>query len=189
MVEDLLRYFVREDFVDEIDFTSLKRRNESYVTDNFRKHESDIVWEVQAQGRNAYLYLLIEFQSTVDQWMALRLLTYILLFYQDLISQEKISTLPPVFPIVLYNGDARWRAPENLEDLIDVPFPSLARYVSRFRYYKIDEHDFTEESLVELQSLVKVPVPYREQRDRETGRRGSQHRAHLREGSLEAAEA
>ena len=156
MVEDLLRFFVREDFVREIDFTTLARRNESYVSRDFRKRESDIVWQVKARGRDAYIYLLIEFQSTDDHWMALRLLNYILLFCLDLIKEKKLVHLPAVFPVVLYNGDAPWKAPENLEELIDVPFPSLTRYIPRFHYYKIAENEFSVESLAELQSLVSA---------------------------------
>ena len=60
-----------------------------------------------------YLYILIEFQSSVDPWMAVRVMTYIGLLYQDLIKQKQVlkgRRLPPVLPIVLYNGDAKWTA-------------------------------------------------------------------------------
>ena len=39
-------------------------------------------------------YLLIEFQSTVDAWMAVRVMTYVGLLYQDLIRQKQV--LPKV---------------------------------------------------------------------------------------------
>ena len=37
MVEDLLRGFVREAWVDDLDFTTLERKNGSYVTDDLRE--------------------------------------------------------------------------------------------------------------------------------------------------------
>ncbi len=60
-------------------------------------------------GASAGLYLLLEFQSTVDRLMAVRLLTYVGLLYQDLAAAGEIppgGPLPPVLPIVLYNGQA-----------------------------------------------------------------------------------
>jgi len=65
--------------------------------------------------------LLIEFQSTVDPWMAVRIMTYVGLLYQDLIRRGDVlkdRKLPPVLPIVLYNGDAKWTAATDIAALI-----------------------------------------------------------------------
>lgn len=50
---------------------------------------------------------MIEFQSTVDRYMAVRMLEYLGLLYQDLIRTHQLGQsgrLPPVLPIVPYNG-------------------------------------------------------------------------------------
>jgi len=49
-----------------------------------------------------YDYLVIEFQSTVNRFMAVRLVTYIGLFYQDLIRSKQLlanGQLPVVFRV------------------------------------------------------------------------------------------
>ena len=43
MVEDLLRGFVREQWVDQLDFSTLERKNGSYVSDDLREREDDII--------------------------------------------------------------------------------------------------------------------------------------------------
>ncbi len=156
MVEDLIKSFVNEDFVSEINFAKLKREFDSFVTEEFRERESDIIWQVEYKGRPAYLYILIEFQSTVDHYMALRMLLYLLLFYQELIKYKEYRDhkLPPVFPILLYNGDDSWTAPVSIEELIECPSPSLAAYMPAFRYCKIVEKDFSPQSLIELNTLT-----------------------------------
>jgi hypothetical protein len=57
-----------------------------------------------------------------------------------------------VFPILLYNGDDRWTAPENLADLIDQRI-SLD-FIPYFRYFKIAENEFSKEKLLALKNLV-----------------------------------
>ena len=89
-----------------------------------------------------YLYLLIEFQRKEDPWMALRFLTYVCLLYQDLIKSGQIKgnhRLPPVFPIVIYNGETEWRAVLEVAELIAAPAATLARFSPRFRYHLLDE--------------------------------------------------
>lgn len=83
-------------------------------------------------GTPVYVYLLLEFQSTPDPWMPLRIQVYVGLLYQHLLRERSLSSrgkLPPVFPLVLYNGDTRWNVAETLRELIELPERSpLWRY-------------------------------------------------------------
>jgi predicted transposase YdaD len=112
MVEDLVRGFVSGPWVVELDFATPERVQASYVSEDLVERASDVVWRLRWRDeRWMYLYVLIEFQSTVDRFMALRVLTYVGLLCQDLVRQrvlDGVKRLPPVLPIVLYNGrDAR----------------------------------------------------------------------------------
>ncbi|HNC84037.1 MAG TPA: Rpn family recombination-promoting nuclease/putative transposase [Nitrospira sp.] len=125
MVADLLRGYVHEAWVGQIDFATLERVPDSQSKQgreaqnpplllgegsgegggDLREREDDIIWRVSWGHRWLYLYLLIEFQSTVDRHMAVRLITYVGLLYQDLRRTGRIGStdrLPPVLPIVLY---------------------------------------------------------------------------------------
>ena len=105
MVEALLKGFVKEEWVKELDFTTLDKVNGSYVSDDLRGRADDIVWRVRWGEDWLYVYILMEFQSTVDPWMAVRIMTYVGLLYQDLIRSKQFVThgpdgrkLPPVLP-------------------------------------------------------------------------------------------
>ena len=143
VVEDLLKAYVDQDWVEQLDFSSLQRVNASYVHDAEHQRASDVVWRLRLQGSDdwVYLYLLLEFQSTVDEHMALRMSVYTGLLYQDLIKQGAIQRgqkLPPVFPLVIYNGAQAWNATMNLRDLI-APVPAeLAQYLPNIRYAILD---------------------------------------------------
>jgi predicted transposase YdaD len=61
MVEDLMRGFVREAWVEHLDFSTLEKINTSYVSDDLRDREDDIVWRVRWKNQWLYVYLLLEF--------------------------------------------------------------------------------------------------------------------------------
>ncbi|WP_292977328.1 Rpn family recombination-promoting nuclease/putative transposase [Nitrosomonas sp.] len=166
MVADLLRGFVKEDWVKDLDFSTLEKANGSYVSDDLRDRYDDIVWRIRWKNENVqgkdqssvwlYVYLLIEFQSSVDWFMAVRIMTYIGLLYQDLIRSEAVKTnelLPPVLPIVLYNGGPRWQASVDIADLI-IPAPGeLEHYRPHLRYLLLDEGRYQDHELASLRNL------------------------------------
>ena len=53
--------------------------------------------------------------------MAVRILTYVGLLYQDLIKRKQLpeyEKLPPVLPVVLYNGNRLWNAAQPILELL-----------------------------------------------------------------------
>lgn len=157
MVRDLLTGFVHEDWVAQCDFDTLEKVGGSYVSDDLREREDDVVWRVRWGSDWLYVYLLLEFQSTVDHFMAVRLLGYLALLYQDLIRAGKLGKgdkLPPVLPLVLYNGLTRWRAPTDLDELIHPAPKGLERYRPQLHYLLLDEGCFDKAQLSELDNLV-----------------------------------
>ncbi len=157
MVEDLLRGFVHEEWVGRIDFSTLERVSGSYVSADLREREDDIVWRVRLRGEWIYVYLLLEFQSQPDPFMALRMLVYVGLLYQELVKQKQLTRggrLPPVLPLVLYNGEQSWCAPLQMGELIE-PLPGgLAGYRPQMRYLLLDESAYPAEELEPLDNLA-----------------------------------
>ncbi len=72
-------------WVKELDFTTLEKVSSSFISDDLREREDDLIWRVRWRNEWLYVYILLEFQSTVDAFMAVRIMTYLGLFYQDLI--------------------------------------------------------------------------------------------------------
>lgn len=150
MVEDLLRAFVGWDRLAGVDFSTLQKLSTEYITDELLKRRGDTVWRLRVGGRWAFLLLLLEFQSRDDRYMALRILNYTGLLYQELVRNEAPEAqprLPAVLPVVLYNGTAQWRAPLEVRDLITPVGEWLAPYQPSQRYYVVDEQRVDEEAV------------------------------------------
>ena len=97
MVRDLLVGFVPHDWVAELDLSTLERWSDSRVSDDLRQRHQDRVWRVRFRGQWLYVLVLLEFQSSVDRSMAVRILAYTALLYQDLL-RAGAGSLPAVFP-------------------------------------------------------------------------------------------
>ena len=158
MVADLLRGFIREDWVRRLDFSTLERVPGSYVTPQLSHRESDVVWRVRwGEDRWLYVYLLIELQSTVDPFMALRMMVYVGLLYQRLVQERQLADsgrLPPVLPLVLYNGNASWTAAREVSELIEEVPGGLEQYRPRLRYCLLDEIRIADSELESLRNLA-----------------------------------
>lgn len=158
MVESLLRDFVPADFIADLDFSTLERCSGSYVTDDLRERHDDIVWRIGwKKGSWCYVALLLEFQSTPDHWMALRTLSYTALLLLDLVKTGSVHEgegLPPVFPIVIYNGGKAWKAPQEVATLF-APMPeSLKHYRPQHRHFLLDESRVSGDKLDKNKGLV-----------------------------------
>ena len=86
--------------------------------------------------------MLLEFQSEDDQWMALRMLTYSGLLYQELVRNRApvvaAERLPALLPVVLYNGTRPWSAAREMRALVAPTGPWLAPYQPAQRYWLLD---------------------------------------------------
>lgn len=171
MVEELVRGFAGETWIGQLDFSTLERVNASYVSDTLKEREGDVVWRLrQTDGSAVYVYLLIEFQSEVQRFMAVRLLAYVALLYQDLLARKELTPsgqLPLVLPVVLYNGEDRWWAPLELSELIQAVPEEAQPYVPRLRYRLIDEGSYSAEELEERQNLAGALFGLEKSRRRE----------------------
>lgn len=159
MIVHLIRGFITQPWVQDLDLETLELVSGSFVSDSMKTRENDVIWRVQFRGRWLYVYLLLEFQSTVDRWMALRLMVYVGLLYQQLLKERKVETngfLPPVLPIVLYNGAKPWKAPQNVSELIASCPQDLRAYQPRMQYFLLDENTQTPENLTGMQNLVAL---------------------------------
>jgi len=74
-----------------------------------------------------------------------------------MIRSEKLGNLdllPPVLPLVLYNGERRWQAPINIDQLIHPAPGGLEKYRPQLSYLLLDQGLFSREDLSDLRNLV-----------------------------------
>ena len=137
----------------------------SFISDNFKRREADIIYRVKvdrqggragSEGTNqpqqdVYVYVITEFQSTVDKSIPVRLQLYISMLHDLLLRNGHKGNLPVVLPIVLYTGTKPWTIPENTTKLIG--HGVLLEYIFPFKYYCLEERNISEERAKQLKGV------------------------------------
>ena len=161
IVVELLQEFLDPELLKELDLSGLRRVNTKFTAPKGQRRRGDMVWEIPIHGGGSlFLLLILEFQSTIDEWMSLRFDVYTGLLYQQLVDERKLKAkdgLPPVLPILLYNGEPNWNATTSLRKLIRLRTGSpLWKYQPEMRYYVVDEGLFPNEELKNRKSLLAL---------------------------------
>ncbi len=114
-----LRAFLPQELQQILDLGSLRLVPRSFLNENQRKREVDLLFSVGAGSRPGLVYILIEHQSRQHRFMALRLLSYLVNIWEWWRASERgTKTLPIILPIVLYHGTRPWTAPRRITDLL-----------------------------------------------------------------------
>lgn len=143
-------------FINKVLKTKLKeddieKYNSSFVNKIFQNQEADIVYKI----KNKNIFFLIEQQTKIDYSMPYRILEYQLEIIKSAIDIEKLKNksykIPQVYPIVLYTGKRKWNAKKFLEDCQE-KLEGINMKISN--YYIVDVNDFTEEELLNEDTLI-----------------------------------
>lgn len=124
---DVAKEFLQIHLVPEIlarcDLDTLVIEPTSYIEDDLKLHCSDVVYKIRLKNGSgyAYIYTLVEHQSSPDKLMPFRIIKYQIAIIQNHIDTYGASKpLPIVVPLVFYNGT---RSPypysSNIGDLFD----------------------------------------------------------------------
>jgi len=152
----LLETFVSQDWVRELDFSTCETLDKSFIAENYKESISDIIHKIKLRQSDFFIVILTEFKSTVERFTSLDMAHYVASFYKDYVeSNQNVRMLPPVFPILLYNGNAEWTAPTRLSDLIEGS-GVLGKYSLNFEYYKIAINGYPKDYLLKIKNVVSL---------------------------------
>lgn len=159
---DLFKSLSHNKWTKDIKGEDLTLVNKSFVTSDYDETEADIVYKANVNNKEVIFYILLEFQSTIDYRMPIRLLFYICEILRDYSKNEKHTKydknlkVPAVVPIVLYNGNKPWDVEKEFRKIIfneDLFEDSIIN----FKYDVFDiNNDFTKEDLIKSKNVTSA---------------------------------
>ena len=148
------------------------------------EYESDTIKKVYIRRedgtleREVYVISLIEHKSDIDYDVAMQLLRYMTVIWQEYkknrnkenkdASKRKNFRYPLIIPIVYYEGSKKWTADLHLKDQIDFA-EGMEKYIPGFAYQIVSVNQYTNEelskkcdemALVMLINKIQTPEDY-----------------------------
>lgn len=156
LVKDTLKF----SWASEIKPEDLILVDKSYILPNYHDKESDIVYRAKIEGEEVIFFTLLEFQSTVDYSMPIRLFFYISEILRREIDPKEIKakkkniSVPAVVPIVLYNGKRPWDAKVSFRKIISKE-EMFSKGLIDFTYDLIDVNNgYSKEQLLNFKNIT-----------------------------------
>ncbi len=106
VAKDFLKAFLPPEISAKIDYSSIAIESDSFIDADLVKRYSDMIFRVKMDDRLAYLYLLVEHQSSPDPNIVFRVIGYVMRLMLEKVKQTKRSVYPLVYPFVYYHGES-----------------------------------------------------------------------------------
>src|SRR5262249_55823325 len=112
----------------------------SFVDDELRQHQSDLLFRVHLKSGDAALaYVLLEHKSSPDAGARLQLIRYVVRILVQWYEENKPRLPPPpVLPLLVHQGPESWTVSCEFKDLFGTVPPPLQPYLPTFRHALVD---------------------------------------------------
>ena len=141
-----------ENTPDALQEKDIEKYNREFITEDFQSIESDVIYKKKDQK----IFFLMEQQSTIDNAMVYRILKYNMAILESAIEKEKLRQkdykLPTIYSFVIYTGNKKWSARNDLIDRQEKLAGCKPRTFANFQL--IDVNNYTKEDLLESDSLL-----------------------------------
>jgi predicted transposase/invertase (TIGR01784 family) len=165
VARELIKAHGSADVVKRIDWETLQLTNKSFVTEELKQFHSDVIYKCTIDNKEAYVYVLVEHQSTPEELLPLRILEYSVLLMKQHISEGN-KKLPIITPVCIYAGQqSPYPYSTNIYDCFEDP--KLAREIMFKPSKLLDLTVLTAEELLKdgLLGLVEILLKQGIERD------------------------
>ncbi|HBQ27925.1 MAG TPA: transposase [Desulfotomaculum sp.] len=131
VAKDFLNNYLPENIMKVIDVDTLEPQKDSFINEELQEVFSDMLFKVNINNREGYVYILFEHKSYISKDIAFQLLKYMLEIWEAKIKKEKTYKLPVIIPLVIYHGKDSWNIRTTLGELI-TGYEELPKEIQKF---------------------------------------------------------
>lgn len=163
---DFIGHHLPKKISEKLNLSTLSLEKGSYLDEHLKQSASDLLFSVECNGRNGFIYLLIEHQRTSQKMLPFRLLKYIIRITEQHQQKHNEAKLPIVYPMIFYNGVQPYQHSTKLFDLFDDD-AELAEEIFTSPFQLIDLNNFSDDELYQHDNaaLMEMLMKYIDARD------------------------
>lgn len=150
IAKDFLNNYLPENIIKVIDVNTLEPQKDSFINEELEEGFSDMLFRVNINKREGYIYFLFEHKSYTSKDISFQLLKYMIEIWEAKIKKEGINELPMIIPLVIYHGKDNWNIKTTLGELItgykDLP-KAIQKFIPDYEYLIYDLSRYTDKEI------------------------------------------
>ena len=153
VARDFMATYLPPDVAAALDLDTLEAQPDSFVDPELQEQFADLLYRVQLRdGRDAYVYFLLEHKSRPEQHAVFQFLRYMVRIWEQ--DRREGRPLHPVVPLLMHHGQEEWRAATDFGELFTGE-EALRPYWPRFR---CELYDLARFSDAEIQGTIRLQI-------------------------------
>lgn len=155
---NLLTSYLPKDLLNLVDISTLEPQKESYLDKKLQEQFTDLLFRVNINNKEGYIYFLFEHKSYQDRMVIFQLLKYMIAIWESKLKGNE--SLPVIIPMVIYHDNGEWKPKQTLGEMIldyDLLPENLKIYIPNFEYILYDLSKWTKEG-IKLEAEYKIAV-------------------------------
>ena len=161
--KEFLADYLPVELLNIMDMSTIEAQKDTYLDKDLREQFSDLLFRVQINNKDSYIYLLFEHKSYRDKRVIFQVLRYMLEIWESKIELEVAKPsqegemradgnveIPIILPLVIYHDKSRWTVKRTLGELIpnyEALPKGLKKYMPNFEYLLVDLSQWPEETV------------------------------------------
>ncbi|EGQ26756.1 transposase [Sporosarcina newyorkensis 2681] len=150
VAKDFLHHYLPQNIMQVIDVNTLEPQKDSFINEELQENFSDLLFKVNINQREGFIYFLFEHKSYTSKTTAFQLLKYMTEIWEAKMKKEDVNELPMIIPLVIYHGKNNWNVKTQLGDMIkgfhDLP-SDIQSYIPNFEYLLYDITRYSDEEI------------------------------------------
>jgi len=132
---DLLEGILPPEVRELLDLEHLQREDGSFLTPQLAEDYADLLYRCPMRKGEAFVALLLEHKSWAPRHPHLQLLAYMQGIWERV--EKEGEPLPPVIPVVVYNGPGEWKVRKLAQSFPGIP-AALQPFLPDFAFLLLD---------------------------------------------------
>lgn len=150
VAKDFLNNYLPGSIMKIVDMSTLEPQKDSFINKELQEVFSDMLFRVDIDKREGYIYFLFEHKSYISKNISFQLIKYMLEIWESKMNKERIEELPVIIPLVIYHGKNKWNISTNLGQMIngykELP-KDVKKYIPDYEYLLYDISGYTDEEI------------------------------------------
>lgn len=168
--KDFLENYLPKELTDLIEVDTIEAQPTTYITKELREQFTDLLFRVNIDNKEGYVYFLFEHKSYPDRMVIFQVLKYMIEVWEAKIKEDLAKRkedgivnimdieIPLVIPLVIYHDKHRWNIKRTLGEMMpnyNEFSENIKKYIPDFEYILSDLSNSKEgQNLEEEHSIV-----------------------------------